>query len=66
MADDSGSHEGGGGGGDDVREQDMFLPITNITRIMKKAVPANAKITKDAKEIMQYCVSEFIFFVTSE
>lgn len=40
--------------------------LRNITRIMKKAVPANAKITKDAKEIMQYCVSEFIFFVTSE
>ena len=58
-----GSHEGGGGG---VREQDRFLPIANISRIMKKAVPANGKIAKDAKETLQECVSEFISFVTSE
>ncbi|CAO1946491.1 unnamed protein product, partial [Urochloa humidicola] len=64
MADDGGSHEGGGGGG--VREQDRFLPIANISRIMKKAVPANGKIAKDAKETLQECVSEFISFVTSE
>ncbi|XP_062207354.1 nuclear transcription factor Y subunit B-3-like [Phragmites australis] len=64
MADDSGSHEGGSGGG--VREQDRFLPIANISRIMKKAVPANGKIAKDAKETLQECVSEFISFVTSE
>ncbi|KAF8775403.1 hypothetical protein HU200_004823 [Digitaria exilis] len=64
MADDGGSHDGGGGGG--VREQDRFLPIANISRIMKKAVPANGKIAKDAKETLQECVSEFISFVTSE
>ncbi|RVW39676.1 Nuclear transcription factor Y subunit B-10 [Vitis vinifera] len=33
---------------------------------MKKALPANGKIAKDAKEIMQECVSEFISFITSE
>ncbi|PWZ31782.1 hypothetical protein Zm00014a_041334, partial [Zea mays] len=65
MADDGGSHEGSGGGGG-VREQDRFLPIANISRIMKKAVPANGKIAKDAKETLQECVSEFISFVTSE
>lgn len=27
-----------------------FLPIANINRIMKKALPDNAKIAKDAKE----------------
>jgi len=26
-----------------------FLPIANIGRIMKKALPENAKIAKDAK-----------------
>ena len=36
--------------GGNVREQDRFLPIANISRIMKKALPANAKIAKDAKE----------------
>lgn len=59
-----------GGGEDDrggsVREQDRFLPIANISRIMKKALPANAKIAKDAKETVQECVSEFISFITSE
>lgn len=33
-----------------AREQDRFLPIANVSRIMKKALPANAKISKDAKE----------------
>ena len=46
--------------------QDRFLPIANISRIMKKALPANAKIAKDAKETVQECVSEFISFITSE
>ncbi|KAL4560549.1 hypothetical protein LXL04_032702 [Taraxacum kok-saghyz] len=49
-----------------VREQDRFLPIANISRIMKKALPANAKMAKDAKEIVQEAVSEFISFITSE
>lgn len=33
---------------------------------MKAALPENAKISKEAKECMQECVSEFISFVTSE
>mmetsp|Transcript_13962 Transcript_13962/g.30184 ORF Transcript_13962/g.30184 Transcript_13962/m.30184 type:complete len:169 (+) Transcript_13962:30-536(+) len=52
--------------GGNVREQDRFLPIANIARIMKKALPNNAKIAKDAKETVQECVSEFISFITSE
>ena len=39
----------------DVREQDRFLPIANISRIMKKSLPPNAKIAKDAKETVQVC-----------
>lgn len=49
-----------------VREQDRFLPIANISRIMKKGLPANGKTAKDAKETVQECVSEFISFITSE
>ena len=52
--------------GDEVREQDRFLPIANISRIMKKSLPPNTKIAKDAKETVQECVSEFISFITSE
>lgn len=33
-----------------IREQDRLLPIANVARIMKQAVPSNAKIAKDAKE----------------
>lgn len=51
---------------DGVREQDKFLPIANISRIMKEALPQNAKISKDAKELVQQCVSDFIIFITSE
>ena len=49
-----------------IREQDRLLPIANVARIMKQAVPTNAKIAKDAKDTVQACVSEFISFVTSE
>lgn len=51
---------------EEVREQDRFLPIANISRIMKKSLPPNVKIAKDAKETLQECVSEFISFITSE
>lgn len=46
--------------------QDRFLPIANVARIMKKAIPNNGKISKEAKECAQECVSEFISFITSE
>ncbi|EEB17295.1 Nuclear transcription factor Y subunit beta, putative [Pediculus humanus corporis] len=49
-----------------LREQDRFLPIANVAKIMKKAVPELGKIAKDARECVQECVSEFISFITSE
>ncbi|XP_026461882.1 nuclear transcription factor Y subunit beta [Ctenocephalides felis] len=54
-----------------LREQDRFLPIANIAKIMKKSIPENSKmiqnkIAKDARECVQECVSEFISFITSE
>ena len=51
---------------DDDHEQDRLLPIANVARIMKRGLPENAKIAKEAKECIQECVSEFISFVTSE
>ncbi len=50
----------------EIREQDRYLPIANIARIMKRVLPGNSKIAKDAKESIQACVSEFISFITSE
>ncbi|KAL7646855.1 UNVERIFIED_CONTAM: hypothetical protein RMT77_002111 [Armadillidium vulgare] len=49
-----------------LREQDRFLPIANVARIMKKEIPKTGKIAKDARECVQECVSEFISFITSE
>nr|DAD20224.1 TPA_asm: hypothetical protein HUJ06_021687 [Nelumbo nucifera] len=63
---ESGGHNNNANSEFSPREQDRFLPIANVSRIMKKALPANAKISKDAKETVQECVSEFISFITGE
>ncbi|XP_050237933.1 nuclear transcription factor Y subunit B-4 [Mercurialis annua] len=49
-----------------MKEQDRLVPIANVGRIMKQILPPNAKISKESKETMQECVSEFISFVTGE
>ncbi|KAM0917732.1 hypothetical protein ACQ4PT_009185 [Festuca glaucescens] len=49
-----------------VREQDRLMPIANVIRIMRRVLPLQAKISDDAKELVQDCVSEFISFVTGE
>ncbi|XP_043719607.1 nuclear transcription factor Y subunit B-3-like [Telopea speciosissima] len=48
------------------REKEWFLPLANVSRIMKKSLPTTAKISKEAKEAVQECVSEFISFITDE
>lgn len=50
----------------ELREQDRWLPIANVARLMKNTLPVSAKVSKDAKECIQECVSEFISFITSE
>ncbi|KMZ63107.1 Nuclear transcription factor Y subunit B-5 [Zostera marina] len=62
----SAAAETGGGGGGGGGGGDQLLPIANVGRIMKKILPSNAKISKEAKETMQECASEFISFVASE
>ena len=58
--------QGQGLGDFEVKEQDRWLPIANVARVMKMALPENAKIAKDAKVCTLECVSEFISFITSE
>ncbi|XP_012839452.1 PREDICTED: nuclear transcription factor Y subunit B-9-like [Erythranthe guttata] len=48
------------------RDVDQYMPIANITRIMRRVLPSHAKIADDAKEAIQEYVSEFISFVTAE
>ncbi|XP_027075817.1 nuclear transcription factor Y subunit B-7-like [Coffea arabica] len=62
----NGSSSSCGNNSNNNKEQDRFLPIANVGRIMKKVIPGNGKISKDAKETVQECVSEFISFVTGE
>ncbi|KAL7126451.1 hypothetical protein ABFS83_14G188500 [Erythranthe nasuta] len=47
-------------------EHEKMLPIANVGRMMKKILPPSAKISREAKERMQQCASEFICFVTGE
>lgn len=47
-----------------LRSTDRLLPVANIGRIMKRPVPKEAKIAKEAKELMQKSASEFIAIVT--
>uniref|UniRef100_A0A0D3CC98 Transcription factor CBF/NF-Y/archaeal histone domain-containing protein n=1 Tax=Brassica oleracea var. oleracea TaxID=109376 RepID=A0A0D3CC98_BRAOL len=49
-----------------AREQDQYMPIANVIRIMRRTLPPHAKISDDAKETIQECVSEYISFVTGE
>ncbi|XP_061363901.1 nuclear transcription factor Y subunit B-9-like [Gastrolobium bilobum] len=49
-----------------LREQDQYMPIANVIRIMRRILPSHAKISDDAKETIQECVSEYISFITSE
>lgn len=42
------------------------MPIANVIRIMRRILPPHAKISDDAKETIQECVSEYISFITGE
>ncbi|XP_075082928.1 nuclear transcription factor Y subunit B-4-like [Nicotiana tabacum] len=47
------------------REQDLHLPIANVTRIIRRILPQHAKVSDDAKEAIQELVSEFINHITN-
>ena len=54
--------------GETVREQDRFLPIANVAKVMTRQLSdiGFAKIAHDAKMAMQEAVTEFICFGMSE
>lgn len=45
---------------------DHHMPAAIITRIMRRVLPGHARISDDAREAIQECVSEFIGFITEE
>ena len=46
--------------------EELCLPIRNLTRIMRHALPSYAKISQDAKTTTQLCVSDFMGIITTE
>jgi len=49
-----------------VRQHEHHKPVANLLRIMRKILPPHAKISDEAKETIQDCVSEYIMFITAE
>ncbi|RID51610.1 hypothetical protein BRARA_H02261 [Brassica rapa] len=47
-------------------EQDQYLPIASVTRIMRKILPSEARISEEAKENILICATKYISFVTTE
>lgn len=47
-----------------LKATDRELPLAVVSKIMKKPVPSVAKLSKDSKELMQKCSSEFIAIIT--
>lgn len=43
-----------------LREQDRFLPIANIAKIMKRAIPENGKVSGSAK-FLSHLLLLFVF-----
>ena len=52
--------------GTDVLENEEYLPISNIAKIMKSVLDKKTKISREAKNLVQESVTEFICFITSE
>ncbi len=48
-----------------LKPTDRLLPIANISKIMKRTIPKLAKVSKESKELMQLCASEFIAIITA-
>lgn len=49
-----------------LREQDRFLPIANVAKIMKKAIPDSGKVSKLFIFICIFCFKKFIEFLKTK
>ncbi len=47
-------------------KNEEYLPISNISKIMKSVLNPKLKISKEAKQLVEESVTEFICFITSE
>lgn len=44
---------------------DLQLPMTCVTRLIKEALPDNAQVKNEAKSAIAKCASVFVLFLTS-
>lgn len=51
---------------DEFNDKNSFLDTDNVYRIMKRNIPSHGKITKEVKDGLSECVSEFVKFITCE
>ncbi|KAL2332832.1 hypothetical protein Fmac_014045 [Flemingia macrophylla] len=47
-------------------DENIKMPITNVTKISGEVIPDNGKVSDGAKELLQESATEFITFVTSK
>ncbi|CAL5206595.1 unnamed protein product [Lathyrus oleraceus] len=47
-------------------DEEIHIPMKNVTRIMQWAIPRDGRISKDAKESTQLCLTEFMNIITNE
>ncbi|CAL5055633.1 unnamed protein product [Urochloa decumbens] len=60
---DSGSSDGEGGGG---AAGATGLPMANLVRLMRQAIPKGVKVSTSAKNLTHDCAVEFVGFVAGE
>jgi histone H3/H4 len=49
-----------------VKESDVYLPASNVSRAMRASIPAPVAVSASAVRQLQACLREFIGFVTGE
>jgi nuclear transcription Y subunit beta len=65
-ADDSGDGDGSDHSNPMLREQDRFLPIANVARIMKKTIPRTGKVNKNKNCFGNQLLKSFCFSLTNK
>ena len=50
----------------DTDKSTRLLPLANLSRVMKRALPPASKISKDSKEVIEDSAVEFLLFLTSQ
>ncbi|XP_052182005.1 nuclear transcription factor Y subunit B-1-like [Diospyros lotus] len=46
-------------------DNDHHLPVSKVTKIMRRALPPKTRITKEAIEVMRHCTTNCIHLVTT-